>query len=187
MNDLIDRNNITKDTIYNPMDSAVATDEMNKVIRLLQGFLELSKLSMEDIRINDALVLKSVIRIDQRSDYFTYFHSEIDKEGKVIIDEMSQYKQIALLCFWIIKYKPFSIKDDLKELDYYSQNKCMVNESFAAYLFITYICNSKMVNRKQEKYYMSRDYLKDLCYKFMHHDISKESMIFALCTSACCK
>lgn len=179
--------NITPDMLYKPIKAETAKKYMDKVQGLFDSFLEKSVLNRNDISVNDALLLKTVIRIDQRSDYFTYFHSEVDENGNVIIDKMSQYKQIALLCFWIIKYKPIRINDPIKELNYYDKNHCTVNETFAAYIFISQINSSKILTKKQKEYYKSSEYTEDLFYKFMHHDISKEAMIFALCSVVCNK
>lgn len=181
------KDDITPSMLYNPINEDQATIYMNRLQGYIDSFLEKSTLNRCDISVNDALLLKTVIRVDQRSDYFTYFHSEVDERGNVIVDKMSQYKQIALLCFWIIKYKPLHINDAVKELGYYNQNHCTVNEAFAAYIFISQINASKMLSRKQKNYYMSVDYTQDLFYKFMHHDISKEAMIFALCSVVCNK
>lgn len=179
--------NITPDMLYKPINDETAKKYMDKVQEFLDSFLEKSVLNRDDISVNDALLLKSVIRVDQRSDYFTYFHSEVDEDGNVIVDKMSQYKQIALLCFWIIKYKPIHINDSIKELNYYDKNHCTVNEAFAAYIFISQINSSKLLSKNQKKYYKSSEYTEDLFYKFMHHDISKEAMIFALCSVVCNK
>lgn len=184
---MIDNNSISKDKIYNRIKPELALQDMNNIQKLMDLFLEKSKLTRDDIRYNDVMLAKIVIRIDQRRDYFVYFHSEKQPDGSINIDEMSQYKQLALLCFWIIKYKPFSIIEAQAEMDYYAQNHCTINETFAAYIFVSQLNNCKILKQKQKKYYCSKEYLSDLFYKFMHHDISKESMIFALSSVVCCK
>lgn len=179
--------NVTPNMIYNKMAPDVACRNMNKLQEILDSFLEKSVLNRDDISFNDALLLKIIVRVDQRSDYFMYFHSTVDENGFVDVDMMSQFKQIALLCFWIIKYKPFRITDSSKDFDYYSQNHCTINEAFAAYIFVSQINACNILGNKQKKYYKSAEYTKDLFYKFMHHDISKEAMIFALCSIVCNK
>ena len=183
----VTNDHITSDMLYNPIKEEEATIYMNRLQGVIDSFLKKSSLDRSDISVNDALLLKTIVRIDQRSDYFTYFHSEIDENGNIIVDRMSQYKQIALLCFWIIKYKPLRIDDPIKELSYYDQNHCTVNEAFAAYIFISQINSSNIVSNKQKNYYKSVEFTQDLFYKFMHHDISKEAMIFALCSIICNK
>ena len=147
--------NITPGMLYTPITEKQATKYMNRLQGYIDSFLEKSMLNRDDISVNDALLLKTVIRVDQRSDYFTYFHSEVDEYGNVIVDKMSQYKQIALLCFWIIKYKPLRINDTVKELGYYDKNHCTVNEAFAAYIFISQINASDMLSKKQKNYYIA--------------------------------
>ena len=177
---------ITADMIYNQLTPEIATERMNDLKRLIYSFLDRSKLRDAVIEWNDALLLKIIIRVDQRRDYFTYFHSEVDSNGNVQVDKMSQYKQVALLCFWIMKYKPLRIVDPTLDLQYCLDNHCTINETFAAYIFISQIMSAS-VGEEQKTYYMSDEYINDLRYKFMHHDLSKEAMIFALCSIVCCK
>lgn len=184
---MINKAEITTNMVYNTLSPEVAKSQMDDLQRLLDDFLKKSPLKREDIVYNDALLMKIIVRVDQRSDYFTYFHSTIDDKGQVTVDEMSQYKRIALLCFWLIKYKPFRIRDEKLDFSYYCQNHCTLNETFATYIFISQINSSKMLTKQQKKYYKSPGYVKDLFYKFMHHDISKEAMIFSLCSIVCCK
>lgn len=182
---MFQKDKVSPDMIYKPLSSDARVKGMNDLWMLIEKFFEKSSLDISDVAFDDVLLLKILIRIDQRSDYFTYFHSEI-RDGKVVVDEMSQNKQIALLCYWFIKYKPIRICDPEKNRLYYRGNKCTVNESFAAYIFISHIMQSG-IPKVQKKYYNSQEYRDDLRYKFMHHDISKEAMIFALCSVVCCK
>lgn len=184
---MINKSEVTPKMIYNIISPEEATNQMNQLQYMLDAFLDKSCLNRADIEYNDAILMKIVVRIDQRSDYFMYFHSTVDSSGNVDIDEMSQYKQIALLCFWILKYKPLRIADCKRDFEYYIQNGCTINETFAAYIFISQINSSKLLNKKQKKYYMSKAYVSDLFYKFMQHDISKEAMIFSLCSVVCSK
>ena len=184
---VIDKTKINPEMLYKPLNKKDATDSMNDMLRLIESFMQKSTLSNDEIEWNDILLLKIVSRIDQRSDYFTYFHSTVNENGEVELDEMSEHKKMALLCFWIIKYKPLRIKSKTTELNYYSINHCTVNEAFAAYLFISQIYNSEFIGKRQKKYYMSKKYVSDLFYKFMHHDISKEAMILSLCSIVCYK
>ena len=130
------KESITANDLYKPLSPQIATEKMDTLQDMISAFLDKSTLDRDDIECNDILLLKTILRIDQRSDYFVYFHSTINSNGDIEVDEMSQYKQIALLCFWIIKYKPLRIKDVQKELLYYKYNHCTINEAFAAYIFV---------------------------------------------------
>ena len=143
------KESITENDLYKPLSPEIATDMMNMLQDMISAFLDKSTLNREDIDCNHALLLKTILRIDQRSDYFVYFHSTINEDGNVEVDEMSQYKQIALLCYWIIKYKPLRIIDMQKELAYYKYNHCTVNEAFAAYIFVGQINTAKFLTKKQ--------------------------------------
>ncbi len=178
---------ITKDMIYNMPSPETLTLKMNKIQEIVDEFLMRTNFKRSDIEFNDALIAKIAVRVDQRSDYFVYFHSTINENGNIIVDKMSEYKQEALLCFWLIKYKPFRIKNKETELVYYKHNHCTINEAIAAYIFVSHVVNSGNITKEQQEYYLSMDYLSDLFYKFMHHDISKEAMIFSLCSLVRCK
>ena len=183
---MIDKTAIGRDMLYHPLSIEIATERMNSFTDLIQAFMEKCPLSDEELEWSSPLLLKIIERVDQRSDYFTYFHSKTDKES-VEVEVMSQYKEISLMCFWILKYKPLRIKSTDTDLEYYARNHCGVNEAFAAYLFVSQICTSDKVSKEQKTYYRSPEFLRDLFYKFMHHDISKEAMIFSLTSVVCCK
>lgn len=184
---MIDYGAINRDMLYKPLDAQASADGVNDLVGMIEAFMEKSSLKDEDIGWFLPLLIRIVDRVDQRSDYFTYFHSDIDDKGVLHVEKMSQYKQIALLCFWIIKYKPLRITDPEKEWAYYCKNHCTVNEVFAAYIFVSTVCASGFLTKKQRDYYQSPDYLADIFYKFMHHDISKEALIFSLCSLVGCK
>lgn len=184
---MIDLKNIDSSKVYNYLTPEEAQKRMNEFQAMFDTFLKKSSLDRSDIECNDVMLMKIITRIDQRSDYFVYFHSEVDNNGKLNVDVMSQYKQVALLCYWIIKYKPLRVKEHHTDIDYYCQNRCTINETFAAYIFISQINSSQLLSKKQKQYYKSWGYTEDLFYKFMHHDISKEAMIFSLCSIVCCK
>lgn len=168
--------------LYKPLDAQASGEGVNDLVGMIGSFMEISCLKGKDIDWFLPLLIKIVDRVDQRSDYFTYFHSDIDDKGNISPEKMSQYKQIALLCFWIIKYKPLRITNPTVELAYFIKNHCTVNEVFAAYIFVSTVCASKFLTENQRDYYRSSDYMADIFYKFTHHDLSKEALIFSLCS-----
>ncbi len=184
---MINKKTVNETQIYHGLTPEEATLKMNALRKMMAHFWKKSKISSKanaakSISCNDALLLKIIDRVDQRSDYFFYFHSTVSSNGKLQPDFMSQNKEIALLCYWIIKYKPLTITNPELEMEYYKDNHCTINDAFAAYIFISQIRRVKSLSKKQKDYYGSWDYKEDLFYKFMHHDISKEAMIFSLCS-----
>jgi len=127
------------------------------------------------IQVNKCLMIDIHNRIDQRRDYYQYYHSE----GKPTL--MSEAKETALLCYWIIKYKPFSQKNEEMQ-EFYRTRNCTINETFAYFLLKTFVidyCKDKKVDikelfNKENRYVMT--------YNFMHRDISKEAFIMYVST-----
>lgn len=87
------------------------------------------RLGMEEyeVEINYPLLGSIVIRVDERKDYYKYFHST-EKE----VMRMSRGKEIALFAYWIVKYKPFRVKGRAAAEDFYCAYKYSFNEIFAA-------------------------------------------------------
>lgn len=166
------------ESIYEGLSIEDITFQMNKIQKLFDDFLDKSTLNRENIICNDELINSIVIRIDQRKYYYKYYHSQV-LDGDIDLRNISQVKEIALLCYWLIKYKPFMILDKKLSRNYYAEWGCGVNEVFAAYIFITFAYkHSKGVIYK--KYYKSNEFKEELIYSFAERDISKEAMILLL-------
>lgn len=75
-------------------------EEFEDFVKECKKKLEIEKYN---IQINYVLLLNVFVRIDERKDYFMYFHSEDDSM------HMSLGKEIALEAYWISKYKPLRI------------------------------------------------------------------------------
>lgn len=151
---------------------------MTKIRNLFDNFLSSSTLCSEDVDCNDVILCDIATRIDQRTDYYQYFHSKIDGQ-EIDVRHMSQVKSIALLCYWITKYKPFWIIDKDLSQEYYSRYHADVNDMFAAYIFVSFVYKY-YPNEDTKEYYHSNDYKRELVYSFSERDISKESMVLML-------
>jgi len=134
----------------------------------------------------DKKVLYEVLnKVDQRREYFRIFHNI----------KISEFKQISLIVFWIIKLKPiflksndgFSVIDDHKSdliNDYVS-----INEAFGIYVIISclraLVSNSNN-NSSDEKItsFFTEDYIYELRYTFYYRDVSKEALIILVETIA---
>lgn len=121
-----------------------------------------------DIEINYLVLLFIFVRVDERSDYYLYYHSTEDHRMK-----MSIHKEMALIAYWILKYKPFRLKNINDEEDFYEKYKCSVNDLIATLLVIGYIL--KNTDGKVKDF--SSQKIETLVYDFAHRDISKEAMI----------
>lgn len=120
-----------------------------------------------DIEINHVLLFNVFIRIDERKDYFMYFHSEEDTM------HMSLGKEIALEAYWISKYKPFRIKDLNNEIEFVKKYRVSISDVIAAMLIIGFLIDKKDI---LDSYFTPKK-INTLIYDLFNRDISKEAMI----------
>jgi len=109
----------------------------------------------EDVEFDMNLLSQIFLRVDKRSDYFEIFH-----DGT----EINESKRTALICYWILKFKPF-----LCNKYYY------FNEDFCIYLILCTI--SKNANNENKVINVTEKYYKKLLYAFRFWDLSKEALI----------
>jgi len=155
--------------IYNSLPSTVMLQRLDKFEKLLANFNSLFKGYFEGYEYSIPLIQEIYKRIDQRADYYLYFHSDPKSPMK-----MSETKEIALMAFWILKYKPLSLPVQ-KEIELFYKYNCTVNEFLAFFCIYSYA--KKASPRKDINSYFCRKNLKVLVYTFMHRDISKEAML----------
>lgn len=121
-----------------------------------------------EIRVNYPMLYRIVERIEQRRDYYLYFHS-----NHTYAMEMSEAKEAALFCYWFIKYKPLSFEGAMDEAQFFSDNSYTVNESYAAYFLSTFIIGLDEDNQK----YFDEEAVSTLTYSLANREISKEALI----------
>jgi hypothetical protein len=88
--------------------------------------------------------------------------------------KMSQSKEVALLVFWILKYKPLFLPV-FKANNLFTNKSCTVNEYFAVYCLFSHAKEES--SRTDINSYFSPKNINNFVYSFMHRDISKEAMI----------
>lgn len=135
---------------------------------MVKKYQELLDLERYDIEINYSLLCNVILRVDERKDYYKYFHSTEKATMKI-----SRSKEIALLAYWIVKYKPFRIKGMDAEEDFYCTYRCSFNEAFAAMMIVSFLTE---VNAVQPGFFTSNK-LNTMLYDLFNRDISKEAMI----------
>ena len=121
-----------------------------------------------DIRINRSMMFRIFERIDQRRDYYRYFHS--DENHRM---EMSQTKEVSLFCYWLLRYKPLSFEDAQADQRFFVKNSFTLNEFYAAYVLISFITEQDPENVR----FFSVKTFTDLTYSLMNREISKEALI----------
>lgn len=138
----------------------------NKLEELLETFGKFIQahvdLVLNDIAVNTPLLAEVLVRVDKRKDYFVIYHDDT---------EMNEIKEAALLAYWLIKFKPFSVKNPDLSIKYAS-----INERFA--LFVVYSTIKERTRRVSKmKFRVSKDYTRKISYALKYWDLSKESLM----------
>ena len=167
---------------YEEMPDEEMADECNRDIKTARRFISLFQdrfakggydciLGSPDeeilLDISIPMLMEIRKRIDQRDDYYKYFHSEEN--------DLSRTKEIALSAYWILKYKPLFLLDDVQKNLLFIKKACTVNEYFATYCIESYV--QEVLNTKGYAFCFSDEEYDKMVYNFMHRDISKEAMI----------
>lgn len=121
-----------------------------------------------ELKIIRPVVCRICVRVDQRKDYYMYYHSKNNK-----IMKMAHEKELALWAYWVCKYKPIRFKDVKDDALFFVENGCMVSDAFAAYIIISTVCDG---NKKRAKYF-SKEIVENLYYDMANRDFSKEAII----------
>ena len=147
-------------------------DELQKIWdkhrMIIESFLSKNGYDTRNIIINENIILSIIVKVDQRRKYFEYFHKL----------RMSEFKEVALNAFWIIKLQPISIsnsqyiKQQPKEYD-------SLNEKLALYYIIKSLRAVLKAKNKSDTVLDSlpSKYIDELIYSFTFRDISKEALI----------
>ena len=89
---------------------------------------------------------------------------------------MSQEKCLALLCYWIVKYKPLT-QDKKSMQDFFDKYHHTINESFALFLIkkLFYGIHKGKEQKVFDFFNEKSEYI--IRYNLAHRDISKEALI----------
>ena len=151
-------------TKYRSLEVTEINSEISELEFVWVNFLKnYEKTPYNEFLLNKDDLFEVVVRVDKRKDYYYYFH-EIDD------DDMSEYKEVALKSYWIIKLRPFHMINHLSDLHEY------VNEWFALYLIFS-ILHRELQKEGNLLKLPSKRYMNDLLYSMKYHDITKEAMI----------
>lgn len=138
--------------------------EWSKHKQIIEGFLRKNKYDTSKVYIDEELVLTVISKVDQRREYFHFFHQL----------EMSEIKEAALICFWYIKLQPVCLTSDQTHRTYDS-----INEKLAVYYMLStfraLLKQNKLPESKLDN--LPKKYLNELIYTFTYRDVSKEALI----------
>ena len=126
---------------------------------LLHKFCDKTQINYSTILVDEEAITDAFVRIDKRRDYYCYFHN-----GMTICE----FKESALLAYWINKLHPLFIKDDNSD----------INEQFATYVILSamefgnfpFFNNPEYVKKLKE----------NLSYTFRFRTINQEAFITML-------
>lgn len=123
-----------------------------------------------EIFINEYNLMEVVERVSKRKYYYKVFHG---------IEHLSEFKELALICFWICKLKPFVVLNPKSPLC------ASANELFVIHLIISLLeaCKDHAVNF----HYPDEITLKDIVYGLKYQDLTKEALIHYMeCLALAC-
>ena len=147
---------------YCPLSSVEYQELWQKHKKIITSFISANNYSIKGLHINKKAVLSIIAKVHQRKKYFEYFHGL----------DMSEFKEVSLICFWYIKLKPICVLiEDTEEFD-------SINERLALYYLLrTYrhmLMKEKLSTRRLDT--LPESYLKEVIYSFKYRDISKEAL-----------
>ncbi len=121
-----------------------------------------------DLVVNVPIIGRICVRVDQRKDYYLYYHST---ENNIM--HMSQEKELALWAYWVSKYKPVRFENVSDEEVFFAENGCTVSDAFSSYIIISAVCS----NNEAKVAYFTDKVVADLNYDLTNRDFSKEAII----------
>lgn len=157
-----------EDFVYTNLPSSQIKETYHEFMNLLKDFATTINMNDAHLEANLAIFTRICVRVDQRKDYFMYYHSV---PGKVM--HMSHEKEIGLWSYWVSKYKPVKFKNITDNQLFFQQNGCDVSDAFAAYIVISIVCH----NKKSRAKYFTSEKVANLYYDFANRDFSKEAIM----------
>lgn len=151
-----------KNKLYEELKPEERNTQMELVLHIWDDFVQKNDpiLSAEDIFVNEYNLIECVERVSKRKYYFKVFHG---------IDHLAEFKEVALLCFWICKLKPFVVTNP-------SSSLCAsTNELFCIHL--TYCMLEACKEHADFFHYPDNITVKNLIYALKYQDLSKEAIM----------
>jgi len=148
---------------YSEITNEKAIHEAKRLNSIFGKFLTSNGINNLPFRFNETDLLLIIRKVDQRKHYFKEFHN---------ID-MSELKEISLVCFWIIKFRPYNVDTDDDNIN------DSINEKFCVYLImhtIRSILKTKGLDESPLNY-LTKEYIYQMIYSFRFRDMSKEALI----------
>lgn len=162
-----------KNQKYPPLTNEQIQSSINFLIGDWKKFVERYDPSLQegvDYFIHQRNLFEVIDRTDRRKYYYSIFHN---------IEQVCEYKQIAIECYWINTLKPFTVVKENSPL-----RNCP-NEMFCL-LRIVGVLEQIYKDKKpgQPFIYPTDKAIQEIVYNFKYCDLSREAMIFFVETFA---
>lgn len=148
--------------LYKELTPSERFYQMKLLLQIWDDFLAKNDASLteHDIFINEYNLIECIERVSKRKFYYKVFHG---------IEHLAEFKEVALLSFWICKLKPFVIT----KLD--SPLCASTNELFSIHLAY---CMLRACKEYADSFSYPDDItVKNLVYALKYQDLSKEALI----------
>lgn len=158
--------------IYIELSDEENRNQRDLIIQAWKHFVKLndSSLSEQDFFINEYNLLEVVERVSKRKFYYKVFHG---------INHLSEFKEVALLCFWICKLKPFVVLNPKSVLC------ASANELFSIHLVECLLVACQYYSNNF--HYPDKVTLKNIVYSLKYQDLTKEALIqYMECLALAC-
>jgi len=145
-----------------PITKEEVLKQQSFVLKTFLGVCKKGNISHSIFTANWLKINEAIVRTYRREEFYNIYHKS----------RMSEIKLMAVLAFWIIKYKPFCSKEINK--DHVSEN---INEYVAINLILLMVCATWRKNNMNRNIIITHEGYKQLVYRFKNWDLSKESLM----------
>ena len=148
--------------LYKELTPEERSIQMELLLHVWNNFLQVNDPTLQEkyIFINEYNLIECIERVSKRKFYYKVFHG---------IEHLAEFKEVALLCFWICKLKPFVVTNPDSPLC------ASVNELFCVHIIYCMLeaCKQHAANFQ----YPDKVTIKNLIYSLKYQDLSKEALI----------
>jgi len=145
-----------------PITKEEVLKQQSFVLKTFLSICRKSNISHNIFTVNWLKINEAIVRTYRREEFYNIYHNS----------RMSEIKLMAILAFWIMKYKPFCVKEINK-----SQVSENINEYTAINLILLMVYVTRRKNSLNKAITITHDGYKQLVYRMKNWDLSKESLM----------
>jgi len=136
--------------------------QQSYILRTFMAVCKKANIPQDKFTVNWRKICEAAIRTLRREEFYKMYHTSI----------MSEIKLMAVLAFWILKYKPFCCKEI--NIGFVSEN---INEYIAINLIRLMVCETRQRHSNNHIIQITANGFKQLVYRLKNWDLSKESLM----------